>query len=113
MAQIKTLADLQAVKERVYATMKTLVEGFDKNLPQIRIAMATIGIQAGAKEIYDYFIDQTDAKQIKAIVMQTSVIDDGNQQPVVVKVTMPDGESKIYENVDKKSADAIIDSLKA
>ncbi|MBO6117906.1 MAG: (2Fe-2S) ferredoxin domain-containing protein [Bacteroidales bacterium] len=113
MAQIKTLADLQAVKERVYATMKTRVEAFDKSLSQIRIAMATSGISAGAKEIFDYMIEKTDERQIKAVITQTGVIAEGNNQPVVVEVVMPDGQSKIYENVDKKSADAIMDSLKA
>ncbi|MBP3254653.1 MAG: (2Fe-2S) ferredoxin domain-containing protein [Bacteroidales bacterium] len=113
MAQIKTLADLQAVKQRVYATMKTRVEAFDKSLPQIRIAMATSGIAAGAKEIFDYMLNQTEKENVNAVITQTGVIAEGNLQPVVVEVIMPDGQSKIYENVDKKSADAIINTLKA
>ena len=112
MAQIKTLADLQALKKVAHEKMDTRIKGNTSGLPQIRIAMATVGIAAGAKEIFDYFLEQADAEGLNVVVTQTGVIKDGNCQPVVVELALSEGECQVFENVDKKKADEILDMLK-
>lgn len=113
MAQIKTLADLQALKVVAAQQMDTRIKGNTLGLPQIRVAMATIGIEAGAKEIFDYILEQADAKGLNVVVTQTGVIKDGNNQPVVVELALKETESQVFENVDKKKADEILALIKA
>ncbi len=112
MAQIKTLNDLRALRKVASERMDTRIKGNKAGLPQIRVAMATAGIAAGAKEIFDYLIEQSDNRGLEVVVLQTGVIAEGNNTPVVVELALADGETKVFENVDKKMADQILDSLK-
>ncbi len=110
MAQIKTLEDLRALRKVAKEKMDTRIKGNTVGLPQIRVAMSTEGIAAGGKEIFDYLIEQSDIKGIDVVITQTGVIGEGNQKPVVVEL-VTDKETQIFENVDKKSADQILNSL--
>ena len=112
MALIRTLADLQALQKTAYGRMDTRIKGNTPGLPQIRIAMATAGIAAGAKEIFDYVSERADAEGLNVVVTQKGIIGEGNGQPVVVELVLKDGQSQVFENVGKKKIDEILDTLK-
>ena len=71
MAQIKSLEDLQALKNSVQEEIDTRVKGNRDGLVQVKVAMATCGITAGAKSIYNYLLEQVDKRSMDVVVYQT------------------------------------------
>lgn len=108
MVQIKTLADLQALKAKVHQQMDTRIKGNDRNLPQIKVAMGTSGIAAGAKEIFDYMLNLTDEKNVAAVVYLTGYMGYADQEPTV-EVVMEGKQPVVFGNVDKKRAEEIVE----
>lgn len=109
MAAIKTLDDLRKMREQMQ-TQISLREKSDQseNLIQIKVAMATCGIAAGAREIMETFITQLDARKINAIVTQTGCMGFCYAEPTI-EVLIPGQEPVIYGQVDKQKVQEIID----
>ncbi|MGP1515619.1 MAG: (2Fe-2S) ferredoxin domain-containing protein [Bacteroidales bacterium] len=112
MARIKVLSDLQTIKKVAYDKMTTRIKGNAIGLPQIRVVMATSGIVSGAKEIFDYILEQADLKGLDVVVTQTGSIAKGNAQPVVVEVALSNQKVLVFENVDKKKVNEILNAIK-
>lgn len=110
MAQIKSLKDLESFKNSVQEIIDTRVKGNKDGLVQIKVAMGTCGIAAGAKSIYNYFLEQVDAKKLDVVVYQTDCMGRCSEEPMV-EVAFPDQEPVIYGNVDKAKVDEILDKL--
>ncbi|MCH3924501.1 MAG: (2Fe-2S) ferredoxin domain-containing protein [Bacteroidales bacterium] len=108
MAQIKTLADLKALKNNIHDKMDTRIKGTENGLVQVKVAMATCGIAAGAKEIFDYMLEQTDKKGLKVVFTQTGCMGYCHAEPTI-EVTVPGKDPIVFGYVDKKRADEIID----
>jgi NADP-reducing hydrogenase subunit HndB len=108
MAQIKTLEDLKSLKDSVQEQIDTRVKGNTDGLVQIKIAMATCGIAAGAKTIYNYFLEQVEQKKIDAAVYQTDCMGLCKEEPTV-EISLPGKDSVIFGNVDKNRVEEILD----
>ena len=108
MAQIKTLADLKVLKNNIHDKMDTRIKGTENGLVQVKVAMATCGIAAGAKEIFDYMLEQTDKKGLKVVFTQTGCMGYCHAEPTI-EVTVPGKDPIVFGYVDKKRADEIID----
>lgn len=109
MAAIKTLDDLRKMREQMQ-TQISLREKSDQseNLIQIKVAMATCGIAAGARKIMETFITQLDTRKINAIVTQTGCMGFCYAEPTI-EVLIPGQEPVIYGQVDKQKVQEIID----
>lgn len=109
MAAIKTLDDLRKMREQMQ-TQISLREKSDQseNLIQIKVAMATCGIAAGAREIMEAFITQLDTRKINAIVTQTGCMGFCYAEPTI-EILIPGQEPVIYGQVDKQKVQEIID----
>ena len=101
MAQIKTLADLKALKNNIHDKMDTRIKGTENGLVQVKVAMATCGIAAGAKEIFDYMLEQTDKKGLKVVFTQTGCMGYCHAEPTI-EVTVPGKDPIVFGYVDKK-----------
>ena len=109
MSQIKSLADLRKKREEIKAEMDTRIKAIDpENHVQIKVAMATCGIAAGAKEIMEFFVDQLDRRNIQGVVTQTGCMGYCYAEPAV-EITLPGREPVVYGFVDLKRADQIIE----
>lgn len=75
---------------------------------QIKVAMATCGIAAGAKTIMDFFIEQLDRRNIDGVVTQTGCMGYCYAEPTV-EVTLPGQDPVVYGDVDERKADEIIE----
>ena len=72
MPKIKSLADLRKLKEEVRSKISIREKGdHPENLVRIKVAMATCGIAAGARETMNYFIEELDHQGIDALITQT------------------------------------------
>ncbi len=75
---------------------------------QIKVAMATCGIAAGAKTIMDFFIEQLERRNIDGVVTQTGCMGYCYAEPTV-EVTLPGQDPVVYGEVDERKADEIIE----
>ncbi|NMC38368.1 MAG: (2Fe-2S) ferredoxin domain-containing protein [Bacteroidales bacterium] len=109
MSQIKSLADLRKKREEIKTVMDIRIKAIDpENHVQIKVAMATCGIAAGAKEIMEFFVEQLNRRNIQGVVTQTGCMGYCYAEPTV-EITLPGREPVVYGFVDLKRADQIIE----
>ena len=109
MEKVKSLADLKKIREESQAKLDLRVKGDNpEGLVQLKVAMATCGIAAGAKPIMDFFIEELDKRAISAVVTQTGCMGYCYAEPTV-EVQLPGNEAVVFGYVDKKRADEIIE----
>jgi NADP-reducing hydrogenase subunit HndB len=109
MAKIKSLADLKKLQSEMQSKV-ALREKSDnpENLVQIKVGMATSGIASGAKEVYNFLIEELEKRNIEGIVTQTGDMGYSYAEPTI-EVTLPGNDPIVYGYVDTKKADEIIE----
>lgn len=109
MTKIKSLADLQRIKDEVQSKIK-LRENSDNptQFVQIKVGMATCGIASGAKDTMRYFVEELEQQAIDAVVTQTGCMGYCYAEPTV-EVILPNKEPVVFGYVNKKKAEEIID----
>jgi len=110
MAKIKSLDELMKIKENVQNKVDLREKGENiENLIQVRVAMATCGIAAGAREIMDYIIQDTYKEGIdNVVVTQTGCMGYCYLEPTI-EVTLPGKEPVVFGEVTQEKAKEIID----
>jgi len=109
MSKLKSLADLKKIREEARARLELRVKGDSPDgLVQVRVAMATCGIAAGARTIMDFLTDELDKRGINAFVTQTGCMSYCYAEPTV-EVQLPGQEAVVFGFVDLKRADEIIE----
>lgn len=109
MSKVKSLADLRKIKENLQSKMDLRENSNDPDsVVQVKVAMATCGIAAGAKTIMEYVIDELDKRKIKAIVSQTGCMGYCYAEPTL-EVIKPGEQPIVYGYVDNKKVDEIIE----
>lgn len=107
--KIKSLADLRKIKAEVQEKIKLREFGENaENIVQVKVAMATCGIAAGAKEVMNFIIEDLDFKGIDAIVTQTGCMGYCYAEPTI-EVILPGKEPIVFGFVSKDKAKEIID----
>ena len=104
-----SLSDLKKKREEI----KTAIELREKtndpeNHVQVKVAMATCGIAAGAKLIMDFFIEQLDRRNIDGLVTQTGCMGYCYAEPTI-EVKLPGQDPVVFGGVTIKKADEIIE----
>ncbi len=115
MAKIKSLDELMKIKQDVKSKVALREKGDNvDSLIQIKVAMATCGIAAGAREIMDYFIQETYRQGIDHVVVtQTGCMSYCYAEPTI-EVTLPNQEPVVFGDVNEARAKEIIEKyLKA
>ena len=109
MTKIKSLADLQRIKDEVQSKIR-LRENSDnpEQVVQIKVGMATCGIASGAKDTMKYFVEELEQQAIDAVVTQTGCMGYCYAEPTI-EVTLPQKEPVVFGYVNKKKAEEIID----
>lgn len=104
MEKIKSFADLQKRRDAVQSVMKLreLGDNMD-NVIQIKVAMGTCGIAAGAKQTMEALVNECEKRNVTAIIMQTGCIGRCNAEPNV-EVKKPGKEGIVF---DKVTADKV------
>jgi NADP-reducing hydrogenase subunit HndB len=109
MEKIKSIDDLRKFKEKVKLKLDLREKCYvPENIIQIKVAMATCGIVAGAKEIMVYILEQIKDKNIDAIVSQTGCMTYCYAEPTI-EITKPGEDPVVFGYVDKKKVDEILD----
>jgi NADP-reducing hydrogenase subunit HndB len=110
MLQIKSLADLKKKRDELKAGLNIGSKGIDPDHDQVqvKVAMATCGIAAGAKSIMEFFVEQLDRRNIPGVVSQTGCMGYCYAEPTV-EIKLPERDPVVFGYVDLKRADQIIE----
>ena len=109
MSKITSLSDLKKRREEIRSGLDNREKANDpENHVQVKIAMATCGIAAGAKVIMDFFVEQLDRRNIDGVVTPTGCMGYCYAEPTV-EVKLPGQDPVVFGGVTLKKADEIIE----
>ena len=108
MERIKSVNDLKKIKRSAESNPQAASPTASKDPVLVKVAMATCGIAAGAKDTYDYFVQELARKHIKASVSPTGCMTYCYAEPTV-EVTLPGEEPVVFGHVNTAKALEIID----
>ncbi len=109
MTKITSLSDLKKKREEIRTELESREKASDpENHVQVKVAMATCGIAAGAKVVMDFFIEQLDRRNIDGVVTQTGCMGYCYAEPTI-EVKLPGKDPVVFGAVDLKKADEIIE----
>ena len=104
---MKSIADIKAIKEKMQSEIITREQGSNLDT-RIIIGMATCGIAAGARNVFNAIIDEVATRKLKNIkVSRTGCLGMCRLEPIV-EVFVPGQEKITYIKVDAEKAKNII-----
>lgn len=109
MEKIKSLDDLKRIKDNVKLKMDLREKcNSPEDVIQIKIAMATCGIAAGAKELMSHMIESLDKQGIPAVITQTGCMGYCYAEPTI-EITKPGQDPIVFGGVNIAKSDEIIE----
>ncbi len=109
MNKIKSLDDLRKMKQKLESDIRIREKSDNpENLVQIRVAMATCGIAAGARTVMNALIDRIEKEKLPAIVTQGGCMGYCYAEPTI-EVTKPGEAPIVFGYVDTAKAMDIVD----
>ncbi len=103
---MKSLAELQAIRDRMKTTMNLREEGNQQY--RVVVGMATCGIAAGARPVLTTFLDEVAKRNLQNVtVTQTGCIGICQYEPVV-EIIAPDGNKTTYINMTAEKVARIV-----
>ena len=110
MPKIMSLDELQALRESVKNKLDLREKGDHVDqMTVIRIAMATCGIAAGARDIMNYFSEEVRTRGLNNIVITQSGCMGYCYAEPTVEITIPGKEPVVYGDVNKERATEILE----
>ena len=108
MNKIKSLADLKKKREKLLSTLQLREDGNNsENLVQIKVAMATCGIAAGAKEVMETLINECKKQNVPAVITQTGCMGYCYAEPTI-EVKKPNSDPIVFGYVSPVKAEEIV-----
>lgn len=110
MAIIKSLDELKKLKSELQAKVDIREKGDNiDSLVQIKIAMGTCGIAAGAKATMDAFVAELSKNGVtNAVITQTGCMGYCHSEPTV-QVSVPGKEDVVFGNVNAAKTAEIVE----
>ncbi len=92
MTKVKSLADLKAMREKLQSNLDIREKAENpESLVQVKVAMATCGIAAGAKQVMEHMMQKADELGIAAVFTQTGCMGYCHAEPTL-EVRVPADE---------------------
>ncbi len=108
MTKITSLAELKALREKLRENIDVReMANNPEQFIQIKVAMSTCGIAAGAKEVLHHMMQKADEMGIPAIFTQTACMGFCNNEPTI-EVDLPNAAPVIFSKVDNGRAEEIL-----
>ena len=109
MTKIRSLEELAQMRDKLSAEIRIRELSNDpEKMVQVRIAMSTCGISAGAKETMTRMITLLDDRKVDAIVTQCGCMGYCYAEPSV-EVQLPGNEPVVFGRVSVEVAEQIVD----
>ncbi len=104
---MKSIADIQAIRDKMQSEI-ILRDNANEQETRIVVGMATCGISAGARPVYNTLIDEVSKRQLKGVkVTRSGCLGMCKLEPIV-EVFVPGQEKVTYIHVDAEKAKAIV-----
>ena len=105
---MKTIKDINAIKEQMQAKLIARDTANTESETRILVGMATCGIAAGAKPVFDTLMDEISKRGLKNVrVTRTGCIGMCKLEPIV-EVIVPNEPKVTYIKVDSNVAKRIV-----
>ena len=99
MTKVKSLADLKAMREKLQSNLDVREKAeHPESLVQIKVAMATCGIAAGAKQVMEHMMQKADELHIPAVFTQTGCMGYCHAEPTL-EVRVPGKDPIVFGHV--------------
>jgi NADP-reducing hydrogenase subunit HndB len=108
MSPMKSFADLKRKREELLKKSSMDIQSQGQQKIKVKVAMATCGLASGAKEIFEFFREQLDRRNIDGTVTSTGCMGYCYAEPTV-EITLHASEPVVFGHVDLKKADQIIE----
>ncbi len=104
---MKSIAEIKAIKEKMQSRI-IIRENSDENEIRIVVGMATCGISAGARPVFNTLIEEVAKRNLKNVkVTRAGCLGMCKLEPIV-EVFVPNKEKVTYVHVDSEKAQNII-----
>ena len=108
MAKVKSLSELKAMKDKFQLNLDLREKSNNPDsLVQIKVAMATCGIAAGAKQVMEHMMEEADKLKLSIIFTQTGCMGYCHAEPTI-EVRIPGKDPVVFGHVDNAKADEIL-----
>lgn len=105
---MKSIADIKAIREKMQSQINLRDNQDAERETRIVVGMATCGISAGARPVFNAFVDDIAARQLKNVkVTRTGCMGMCALEPIV-EVHVPGEEPVTYVHVDPEKARKIV-----
>lgn len=109
MTKIKSLDELRQKKQQLEQSLEIREKSdHPESMIQVRVAMATCGIAAGARTVMNAMVEKIRKENIPAVVTQTGCMGYCYAEPTV-EIKKPGQDPVVFSYVDVKKAEEIID----
>ncbi|MCQ2322122.1 MAG: (2Fe-2S) ferredoxin domain-containing protein [Bacteroidales bacterium] len=109
MAKIKSLAELKAMREKLQSNLDLREKSNNPDaMVQVKVAMATCGIAAGAKQVMEHMMEKADQLKLSVVFTQTGCMGYCHAEPTI-EVKVPGKDPIVFGHVDNKKADEILE----
>ncbi|MCQ2306589.1 MAG: (2Fe-2S) ferredoxin domain-containing protein [Bacteroidales bacterium] len=109
MAKIKSLAELKAMRENLQSNLDLREKSNNPDaMVQVKVAMATCGIAAGAKQVMEHMMEKADQLKLGVVFTQTGCMGYCHAEPTI-EVKVPGKDPIVFGHVDNKKADEILE----
>ncbi len=108
MTKVKSFADLKAMRESLIPALSLREKANNpESFVQVKVAMDTCGIAAGAKQIMEFMLNKAEELNIDALFTQTDCMGYCDAEPTV-EVILPNEKPVIFGNVNNERAEEIL-----
>ena len=105
---MKSIADIKAIREKMQSQINLRDNQDAERETRIVVGMATCGISAGARPVFNAFVDDIASRQLKNVtVTRTGCMGMCALEPIV-EVHVPGEEPVTYVHVDPEKARKIV-----
>ena len=105
---MKSIADIKAIREKMQSQINLRDNQDAERETRIVVGMATCGISAGARPVFNAFVDDIASRQLKNVkVTRTGCMGMCALEPIV-EVHVPGEEPVTYVHVDAEKARKIV-----
>ena len=106
---MKSIADINAIRDRMQMEIRMRDNHETCTEKRIVVGMDTCGIKAGAKEVFEFLIEEIAKRGIDGVkVMRTGCMNNCELEPIV-EVDVPGQDKVLYKNVDVSIAKRILE----
>lgn len=110
MPKMMSLEELKTLRDKVKTNLDLREKGdHAEQMIVVRVAMATCGIAAGAREIMNYFSEEVRTRGLNQVMITQSGCMGYCYAEPTVEITRPGEEPVVYGNVTKERAQLILE----